>query len=261
MRFDVHTHTFHPKVADRILAQLVGHYGIAPVGSGIVDDLLARLKTAGLDRAVVHTAATTPAQVIPTNNWAIELMNAHPEIIAFGSIHPDFENAEPELERLEQAGIKGLKFHPDFQGFALNDPSFFRLLEMIGDRFVLMIHVGGNCEAEQCLSSPLKLAEARANFPTPRIIAAHMGGWKHWDLALSTLAGTDIWFDTSSTLPFVDPSTLKLLINAHPSDRILFGSDYPLFDPGEEISRLERTLNLTEPRLEKFLTAASKLFD
>ncbi|MBU1610832.1 MAG: amidohydrolase family protein, partial [Proteobacteria bacterium] len=179
MRLDVHTHIFHPKVAARVLAQLTSHYDIDPVGSGIADDLLARLDTAGLDAAVVHTAATEPAQVIPANNWALELL-PHPRLIPFGTMHPDYPDAEAELNRLELAGIRGLKFHPDFQDFALNEPRFFRLMEMIGARFMLMIHVGDACPASQCKSSPDKLAQVRAAFPAPTIIAAHMGGWKHW---------------------------------------------------------------------------------
>lgn len=260
MLFDVHTHAFHPKVAGRVLKQLNGHYNISPVGTGTLEDLLVRLHRAGLSRAVVHTAATDPSQVIPANNWSMDLDRAHEELVAFGTMHPDYGDMEAELDRLEGAGVPGLKFHPDFQGFSLLDDRFFRLMEIIGDRFILMVHVGDNCPADQCNSSPDKLAKVRTAFPGPPIIAAHMGGYRHWDLALETLAGTDVWLDTSSTLPFVAPSMLRRLLDAHPADRVMFGSDYPLFDPGEEIERLQTTLSLSDERLEGFLTAAGKLF-
>ena len=70
---DTHTHVFHPKIAEKAINQLHTHYGIKPQGTGVLDDLLARATRAGVDRVVVHTAATDPSQVIPANNWAIDM--------------------------------------------------------------------------------------------------------------------------------------------------------------------------------------------
>ena len=176
-------------------------------------------------------------------------------------MHPDYLEIEKELERLEQAGIRGLKFHPDFQNFALNGKRFFQLMECIEDRFILMIHLGDACSADKCNSSPDKLAEVRRNFPKPPIIAAHLGGYRHWELALDTLAGKDVWMDTSSSLPFIAPQTLHQLFATHPRERILFGSDYPLFDPHEEMIRLQNMLHLSDEQLDDFLCAASSLLD
>lgn len=260
MRLDVHTHAFHPKIADKVLSQLDDHYGIPPVGSGTVKDLLARVRRAGLDGAVVHTAATTPDQVVPANNWAIELARTHPEIVPFGSLHPAYPDNEREVNRLLAAGIKGLKFHPDFQGFFLDDPAFARIMEMIGDRFLLMIHVGDSLPPEKNPSCPIKLAALRRNFPAPRIIAAHMGGYLHWPWALTHLAGQDVYLDTSSTLPFIDDGLLQDLWRRHPRERILFGSDYPLFDPGAELHALQQRLALSDSALDDLVANADALF-
>ena len=80
MRIDIHCHAFHPKIADKVTAQLDEHYGIRPVGTGTCEDLLARARRAGLDKVVVLGAATDPSQVIPANNWAIGLQREHPEV-------------------------------------------------------------------------------------------------------------------------------------------------------------------------------------
>ena len=148
MRIDVHTHAFHPKIAQKVLDQLSDHYGITPVGDGTVDDLLARAAHADLEKVMLHTAATDPSQVVPANNWAIELTRKHPEVVAFGSLHPDYQDNEREIERLTKAGITGLKFHPDFQGFFLDSPAFYQLMEMVPKRFTLMIHVGDDLPHE-----------------------------------------------------------------------------------------------------------------
>jgi predicted TIM-barrel fold metal-dependent hydrolase len=59
--------------------------------------------------------------------------------------------------------------------------------------------------------------------------------------------------DTSSSLPFIEPQDLVAVFRRHPRERILFGSDYPLFDPGDEMRNLRRAAGLTAAALEEIL--------
>jgi len=261
MRIDVHTHVFDHKIAHKVLAQLEAHYSISPVGNGHVDDLIARLDKVEIDKAVVLTAATAPDQVIPANNWAIKLKKQNPRLIPFGTIHPDFDRNEAELDRLEKHGIKGLKFHPDFQGYRLDDNAFFELMEMVQDRFICMFHVGDILPPDENPSCPRKLAFLRKTFPKPVMIAAHMGGYQHWEYALEHLINTDIFVDTSSVTNFVDDNLLARLFDAYDWDRILFGSDYPLFDPVVEIQQLSKRLKLNDSQLDIILSTAGNILN
>ena len=83
MSIDVHTHAFHPKVADKVLEQLHRHYGLNSVGTGLLDDLKARLKRAGIERAILLSAATNALQVEMINDWAIGL-RGDPMLEPFG---------------------------------------------------------------------------------------------------------------------------------------------------------------------------------
>lgn len=260
MFIDIHTHAYHPKIADKVLAQLEGHYGIKPVGTGQMDDLLARAKAAGLDRVVVHNAATAPAQVIPANNWAIHIHREYPEVVSFGTLHPDYPNFERELERLRRNGIKGIKFHADFQGFRLDDHRLWPIFEALSGKFVVMLHVGDRLPPDQNNSSPDKVAAILRDFPQLTVIAAHMGGYLHWQYVLEHLVGKNVYIDTSSTLSFIDDDTLRRIVDGHPRERILFGSDYPLFDPGDEIALLRKRLSLRDAELEAMLSAGAALF-
>jgi len=259
MRIDVHSHAFDPKIAHKVLAQLESHYGIRPVGTGKADDLVDRLDNAGLDKAVVLTAATSPDQVIPANNWAIHLKETNPRFIPFGTIHPNFDRNEEELDRLERNGIQGLKFHPDFQGYRMDDTSLFDIMEMIGERFICMFHVGDVLPPEENPSCPKKMAALRKAFPAPVMIAAHMGGYQHWEYALEHLAGTDVYVDCSSVLDFVDDTLLGRLFKGF-DKRILFGSDYPLFDAATELRQLSTRLNLDNATLDALVRRAGNLF-
>ncbi|MEF2231954.1 MAG: amidohydrolase family protein [Pseudodesulfovibrio sp.] len=253
MFIDVHTHAFHPKIAHKVVAQLEAHYSIAPVGNGLLDDLLMRIGRAGLDRAVVLTAATDPSQVVPANNWAIQIKRDCPNCIPFGTVHTGFDRMEDEFDRLEKEGIKGLKFHPDFQGFRMDDPALFDVLEMAADRFVCLFHVGDTLPPDENPSCPRKLAVLCKAFPDTPMIAAHMGGYRHWDYALEHLADTDVFVDSSSSMEFLDDDRLGKLVDGFGTERILFGSDYPLYDPGEERTQLEARLHFTDEELKRIL--------
>lgn len=258
MYTDVHTHAFHEKIASKALAKLTGHYGVAPAGTGLLKDLTATATAAGISRVFVHTAATAPAQVIPANNWAMELQQ-HPMVTAFGSLHPDFSGWEQELDRLYRNNIRGVKIHPEFQGFSLDDPKLVPILEAAAGRFLFMVHVGDAPTNPANPSSPRKLAKVLDHIPGLTVIAAHLGGWSQWQEALDHLIGRDIFIDTSSSLAFAPPEVIKTILKRHPLDRVLFGSDWPLHDPAQDIAHLRSLPYLAEKDLEKILTNGSRL--
>ena len=201
-------------------------------GDGTVEHLLACERAAGMDRCVVLCAATTPAQVIPANNYARELQRTHPEIIAFGTLHPAYARWEEELHSMERGGLRGIKLHPDFQGFRLDDPRLLPMFEAAQGRFLFELHIGSAQPASSAPSSPQQLAAIARAFPGLTLIAGHFGGYLMWDMAIEALAGLDnVWFDTSSTSPFVTPHLLRRLLDAHPLERFLFGSDWPPLRP------------------------------
>lgn len=261
MWIDIHTHVFPSAVAEKVCAQLTAHYGITCSGSGVIDDLLQRAQMAGLDNVVVHSAATTPEQVVPANTFALHLERMYPEVIAFGTVHPEYADWEAQLRRLKKHNIRGLKLHPEFQGFWLNDPKLHPIIEAAQQDFIFMVHIGDNVPPQQNPSCPYKLAALLDQFPKARFIAAHMGGYLHWEHSLQALAGRDVFMDTSSTLDCIDDTTLKALFAKHDRERILYGSDYPLYDPQEEMVKLQQRIPLSDTQLTGVMHNAAKLLN
>ena len=263
MRTDVHTHAFHPAVAGKALARLVA-LGFSPSGTGVVDDLLLRAAAAGLDRVVVHSLAVTGNQTPPANTFALALARrekthpAEPEVMAFGSIHPDYPRWREELDRLERAGIKGIKVHPNFQNMAFDDPRMFALMDAVEKRFRVMCHVGCEKPLEANPASPYKLRTLIERFPDVTIIAAHMGGYADGEAALDALAGTSVWLDTSGTAA-MGSDALRRIVARHPADRVLFGSDYPLYDPAREREEQPERLGISAQDMETILHNADRL--
>ena len=263
MYIDIHTHAFHPKIAHKAVDHLNSFYSITCSGDGTIANLLEREQEAGLEKCVVLCAATAPAQVIPANNYAISLQREHPEqVIAFGTVHPAYENWEKELARIKAAGIRGIKLHPDFQSFWLDDPRLLPIFEAAQKDFVFEIHIGDKTTPDKNPSCPYKLASIMRQFPDIRVIAAHFGGYRMWSHALEVFSGStfeNLWFDTSSTTPFATPELAHRLLNTFPRERILFGTDWPLYDPVEELERLQTLGGLSDSEMEVIMSNASAL--
>ena len=93
------------------------------------------------------------------------------------------------------------------------------------------------------------------------VIGAHFGGWSIWEEATKKLYRYENFFvDCSSSLYALTPKVAGELIHAYGTDRVLFGTDYPLWSPESEIERFMQ-VNLTEKEREDiFYNNAAKLF-
>lgn len=258
MRVDVHTHAFHPKIASMVLKQLEEHYKIPPTGTGLWEDLKPRMEKCGISKVFVHSAATAPQQVEPANAWAISLKKIQ-EIVPFGTMHPGYQYMENELARLYDNGIRGIKLHPDFQGFRLDDPALLPLFGAMEGHFTLMVHIGDRVPPAENPTCPWKIAAVKRRFPKLQIIAAHFGGYYHWQYVIEAMKGLDIYMDTSSSLFEIPQELLEAIFHSFPRHLFLFGSDYPLWDPASERDELQRRLRLSDYELEEIMTAGSHL--
>jgi uncharacterized protein len=242
MLIDCHTHAFASKIAPRAVKQLVEYYGLPTTFGGSLEDLRITAAEAKLDALVLLNAATRPEQARPANDWLMSLMQGTvkaPRIIPFGTFHPDDPDWISEVHRLRAAGIKGIKIHPEFQRIDLADARLDNFFAEVEKDFVLMVHIGDREAHSTNLSTPKKLAAILDKFPRLRAIAAHMGGYVLWHEACEHLVGRDVYLDTSSTLPYIEPPLLKNIMMRHSKELILFGSDYPLRSPQQDLPLLD----------------------
>jgi uncharacterized protein len=247
MVIDCHTHAFADKIAAKAVAQLVEYYHVPVPRGARLTDLLQAEQAARVDAFILLVAATKPDQVRPANDWLLSLASLSPAQLSertglvnppmpvpFGAFHPENPHWRAEIQRLRQAGIKGIKLHPEFQGVDLADPALAPCFAEIEKDFIVLIHIGDETARESNRSTPRKVAAIAEQFPKLRLIAAHMGGYRFWHEALELLAGRDLYLDTSSARRFMEPSLFRQLVAKHGVERILFGSDYPVWSPLEE---------------------------
>lgn len=255
MFIDCHMHAFSDKIADKAVAQLIDYYQIPTGHGGRFTDLLTTAMAAGLDALVMLVAATRPEQVKSAHDWVLaitgiptnQLRQEHslppagkiPAIIPFGTYHPGDPDWCKELDRLRAAGIKGVKLHPEFQGIDLADPGLDDFWAEVENDFILMIHVGDPVVSPANFSTPAKIATLLDRFPKLTVIAAHMGGYLFWEEVYEILAGRNLYLDTSSTLGFIAPELFQRIIQKHGAERVLFGSDYPLRTPKQDMDVIQ----------------------
>lgn len=217
-----------------------------PFHGGSVASLLELQKKDGVDYSVVLNIATNPKQQRNVNDFAISLKETE-GIIPFGSVHHDSPEALEELERLCENGIKGVKLHPDYQGFFVDDEKMFPIYEKIGELgLITVFHCGfdiGYPEPVHC--PPEKLAKVLPYFDGAPVVAAHFGGLCARPETLEHLCGKNVYLDTAYCYGMLTPRMAKELIDLHGADKILFGSDAPWNAPWQDID-LVKCFNLSK---------------
>ncbi|WHH60302.1 amidohydrolase family protein [Petroclostridium sp. X23] len=244
---DFHAHIFPDAVEEKAVRNLGEYYGIPMPCRGKKDDLLKSASKAKVEKLVIHSTATRPGQVENVNSWIASMTNEH--IIGFGTLHPDYENIEKEMERIQTLGLKGIKLHPEFQGFDVDEPRMYPLYEAIGDKLPILLHMG---DENYHSSKPIKLKNIINRFPNLKVVAAHLGGYSRWDEVKEHLVGENIYMDTSSALWRLSSEEAVEIIKGHGVDRILFGTDFPITSHKDELQRFMK-LDLNEEEREKIL--------
>lgn len=228
MVIDFHVHAFNPKIAEKAVGKLEQVSGITPFTRGLTEETIKRFDEWGVDKGVLLSIATKPTQQTVINDWAAEQDGGR--FISFGSIHPDAEDIESELERIKKLGLHGIKLHPDYQGFMIDDEkmdSVYDAVEQTG--LPVIFHSGYDCVSPDLIhSTPERALKMIKKHPKLKVVLAHLGANMMWQEVLDTLAGVDgeVYFDTAFTTECPD-DLMQLIIQKHGADRILFASDCP----------------------------------
>lgn len=243
---DAHVHIFQPRIAPAAVMATNAFYDGScnaeipePVQlghlPGTVEDLLPRMERDGVERAVVFSTATAAHQVEIINSFIRDVCRENPQLIGVGTMHPDYPDFEGEIRRMKDSGLVGIKLHPDIQRFKLDDERLMPLYEiMSAEHLFLIAHTG---DYRYDYSTPSRMARVAKTFPKLRCIAPHCGGWSEWADARACLDLPNVYIDTSSTLPFNAYDAAHKAFEVFDPTHIFFGTDYPMWEPGEELER------------------------
>ncbi len=247
MLIDFHTHAFPDKIAERAIAKLRhASGGMTPYTDGTVDGLRALMAREGVDASVVLHIATNAHQQRSVNDFAAAVQNKT-DIFSFGSVFPDAPDALDELERIHSLGLLGVKLHPDYQGFFVDDEKMKPLYKKISELgLITVFHAGYDYGFPPPYgATPERMARALSFFDSP-VVAAHYGGLSCSEGVVDLLCGREnLYIDTSFGYASLPKYYAAKIIEKHGADRILFGTDPPWHTPAMELALLE-SLGLSE---------------
>ena len=149
-------------------------------------------------------------------------------------------------------GLRGVKFHPDYQEFFVNDPQVFPVYEAAAALGLpVAFHAGRDPYSPDLVHcTPKMLAEVAGRFPTLKIIGAHMGGMEmDGDVEKYVIGKPNIYLDTAFATRSLTPARCGELIRRHGVDKVFFATDFPWSTVETERALLEQA-GLTQKELE-----------
>ena len=255
---DCHDHVYNKKLAARTVAGVGKFYDVQMNCSGLADELIEISQKSPIKRFIINSVAVSPKSVCKLNDFISGLCNEHEEFTGLGTLHPDMDNIDEEIDRIISLGLKGIKLHPDTQGFNADCENAFKIYEKIQGRLPLLIHAG---DYRYDFSHPSRIANIVDTFPNLTVVAAHLGGWSIFEQAVPFMKDLKCYMDISSVMPFIPEEKVSELINLYGADRLMFGSDFPMWNPVKEYESFMK-FDLTDEQREKILWRnAAKVFD
>lgn len=238
--YDAHCHIYPEAISLKAVAAVDTFYDHLPAEhyDGTTATLVRSGAMAGITHYLVHSVATRPHQVSSINRFiAAEVAASQGAFTGLGTMHLDSEDLRRDFEELRTLGLRGVKLHPDIQRFEADAPRAMEIYGMCEDAGLpVLVHTG---DYRYDYSNPRRIARILRAFPRLQFVGAHFGGWSVWDEAARVLSDFDnISVDCSSTFYAVTPGKARELVRAWTPDRVMFGTDYPLWPQQRDVDAL-----------------------
>lgn len=250
---DAHCHVYPDKIAERAVAGTGGFYNVEFALDGKESTLRRVGAESGVDHFVIQSVATTPKQVKSINEFiAATVENGGGVFTGLGTLHPDSADMRGDVEHLIELGLHGVKLHPDIQQFKIDDYRCLKIYELCEEKGLpILMHTG---DKRYDYSNPNRLIPILEIYTGLTVVGAHLGGWSIWEEAVERLHGIpNLWFDCSSTFYWLDKDRVRELIMTLGCDRVLFGTDYPMWHPQKELDAFF-SMGLTDRQNEMILS-------
>jgi len=259
MVIDFHTHVFPDELAPKAIHELTDSIDnlYPPVSDGPVSGLLKNMDDWKIDVSVTQPVVTKQSQMRKVNEWAAGIRSDR--LVCFGGIYPHTDDYKRDIDFVADLGLKGLKFHAEYQNFAIDDEHMLRIYDYaLGKGLILLHHAGFDPGFQPPFkSSPRQFSRVAEVMRGGVIIAAHLGGHGQWDDVENCLAGSNIYLDTSMGFEYFSRDQFCRIVEKHGADKILFASDAPWSNARTEIEHL-RSMPLSVDDIDAILGGNAK---
>jgi len=255
MIIDFHTHVFSPRIKNNRSKYIEADPSFALLYSNkkailaTADELVESMDRDGVDMSVIlNIGWTTHELCVETNDYIMESISRYPDrLIGFGAVQPQSTDAAViEIERCATGGIKGIgELRPDMQMIDLSDATIMEpfVEALINNGMVLLTHSSepiGHQYPGKGSVTPEVLYFIIQSFPDLKLVCAHWGGGLPFYALMPEVkkAMENVFFDTAASPYLYSPQIYHEVSQLVGSERILFGSDYPLLPQGRFIKEI-----------------------
>jgi len=285
--FDHHVHVLTPRLVEKWKALGVP-FSKPDYAYSDIDSIMNLNRADGMFLVSMAYLYATPdfsdslerRNVREENDYVVQLAARHPEkLFAFCGVNPLRPYAVDELRRCRAAGATGLKLHFASSDVSLSDPAHLaRVREIVsaaaGLGMPVLLHLDNQRESFGAEDARVLIDSVILPTPDLEIFLAHCGtsgGYTYKTrmiIGLFTdslasnpaLAAHRIWFDISAVgltepaeqVPPLTPEDFADLsgqLTRLGLDRVVFGTDYPVFNTTAYLSTLEENTTLTREEL------------
>lgn len=270
MRVDFHTHIFSSKVKNnrrKYIAKDVAFeklYSKEDAKIITAEELISIMDQKRINCSVVMGIGWHSLDAAKeSNDYIIEACRKFKgRLIGLGSVNPILgEDAIKELNRCLDNGLIGMgELHPDLQQFQLDDFNIMKdFMEQLDHKNRLLVThssepVGHLYTGKGC-TTPDKTWNFINMFPNSNVIFAHWGGGLPFYAMMPEVCKgiSNFYFDTAASPYLYDKSIFKFVCELIGSNRILFGSDYPVISQTKIINQIIDS-NIPSESKEKILS-------
>jgi predicted TIM-barrel fold metal-dependent hydrolase len=275
---DFHTHIFPPWLKERRDEYIKRDpcfsllYSQPQAKMATAEELIASMDEARIDLSIILNIGWVGHELcVKTNDYILDSVSRYPtRLVGFCAIQPGAEDsAIAELERCAKGGAKGIgELRSDVQGFDLSDKKTMKPLvdAALKHDLILLTHssepVGHEYSGKGSITPDILYTFITA-FPSLTLVCAHWGGGLPFYALMPEVSKAldNVFFDTAATVFLYKPEIFEQMSQLIGSDKILFGTDYPLMDQNRVIAQIQSS-QLSEEDKARILGAnAQKLLD
>lgn len=243
---DWHSHIWEPShLGGEYGVQLDAHYPHVPSRCGRPQEHAEAMKQAGVAECLVIALTSAHLDLHIPNEYVSEYVATWDgRAVGVASVDPADPGAvDGVTEAFETLGLRGLKLAPPYQNFHPHSDEAFKIYERVAELGMFMVfHQGAVTHRRGILenSQPVLLDRVAREFPEVPIIIAHMG--QPWFAEVIPLLRKhpNVYADLSARCSRTEQlrGILRAANDYNCLDKLVWGSDFPTFDPSVHAQQL-----------------------